>query len=101
VLIFTDSSRQDIIGFSRNEYKNIIIDHHRQTSTADDADRVIDRTRSSCSGTVIDLLRSAEKVSDCRAALALFMGILSDTAHFRRGDSETLRKRRNFSVQQA
>jgi len=71
--------------------RKIVIDHHMRNGKLDVDMYYSDETKPSCAEIAKGILEAAGKKADRQSALALAMGIITDTAHFRFARSATLR----------
>lgn len=71
--------------------RKIVIDHHMRAANVEADMYYSDETKPSCAEIAKGVLEAAGKKADRPTALALAMGIITDTAHFRFAKSSTLR----------
>lgn len=69
--------------------KYCVIDHHATTPLVYDAEFYLHRTVSSTAEIIFDILSAMEAPIMKRTALALLMGIITDTGHFRHASAST------------
>ena len=79
-----DTSGPDQIPFEIDYGNSIVIDHHARNSAWENA-RIYfcDETKTSCAEIVYELLKAADRGMDRDVALALLVGILTDTGNFK------------------
>jgi len=69
--------------------KYCVIDHHATTPLVDAAEFYLHRTASSTAEIIFDILSAMEAPIMKRTALALLIGIITDTGHFRHAGAST------------
>ena len=82
-LVAVDSSSMDQIGVDVSGRDLVVIDHHARSGDWDGGLCFIDEGRRSCAEIVFDLLKVAGAEIDRPIGLALAVGMLTDSGHFR------------------
>ncbi|MHB8605192.1 MAG: DHH family phosphoesterase [Thermoplasmatota archaeon] len=89
LLVVVDTSSRGQVPDLAGDYA--LVDHHAYGDLVDGARLAFrDATRSSCCEVVLHLLREAKRPLDRETALALLVGIVTDTARFEHADARTL-----------
>ncbi|MEM2838906.1 MAG: DHH family phosphoesterase [Thermoplasmata archaeon] len=92
-LVVLDTSGPEQLGDLRylgDDENVIVIDHHSRNQNWKSRQYYCDDKKSSCCEIAYELVKVAEKRIPRNAALALLVGILTDSGHFRYGNRETL-----------
>lgn len=90
-VVVVDSSSMEQVCIDLTGRDIVAIDHHAPCGDWDGALFYCDETRRSCAEMVFDILRAAGTVIDRRIALALAVGMLTDSGHFRFADAAMMR----------
>lgn len=92
-LVILDTSGPEQLGDARylgNDEDVIVIDHHSRNQNWKSKLYYCDDTKSSCCEIAYELVKISGKSLPRNAALALLVGILTDSGHFRYGNRDTL-----------
>lgn len=92
-LVILDTSGPEQLGDARylgNDEDVIVIDHHSRNQNWKSKLYYCDDTKSSCCEIAYELVKISGKRLPRNAALALLVGILTDSGHFRYGNRDTL-----------
>jgi phosphoesterase RecJ-like protein len=92
-LVILDTSGPEQLGDARylgNDEDVIVIDHHSRNQNWKSKLYYCDDTKSSCCEIAHELVKISGKRLPRNAALALLVGILTDSGHFRYGNRDTL-----------
>jgi nanoRNase/pAp phosphatase (c-di-AMP/oligoRNAs hydrolase) len=90
-LVAVDSSSMDQIGIDVAGRDIVAIDHHSPSGDWDRGLCCIDEARRSCAEIVFDLLRLSGASIDRNIGLALAVGMLTDSGHFRFANAAMMR----------
>jgi bifunctional oligoribonuclease and PAP phosphatase NrnA len=90
-LMAVDSSSMDQIGIDVSGRDIVAIDHHSPSGDWDQGLCYIDEGRRSCAEIVFDLLRVSGAAIDRNIGLALAVGMLTDSGHFRFANATMMR----------
>ncbi len=85
-----DAASPGMVSTERVIEPDLVIDHHTPDGTWEDALRIIDDGRTSCTEVVIDVLDSLGIALGPRDALIALAGIIADTGRFRFADARTM-----------
>ncbi|MBI0583599.1 MAG: DHH family phosphoesterase [Methanomassiliicoccus sp.] len=91
VVVAVDSSSRDQIGIDVTGRDVVAIDHHSPCGDWDDEMFYCDEGRRSCAEIIFELLRVAGSPVDRPIGLALAVGMITDSGHFRFANSALLR----------
>lgn len=92
-LVILDTSGPEQLGEMRylgDDENVVVIDHHTRNQNWKSRHYYCNDSKSSCCEIVYELLKLAGKRVHRKAALALLIGMLTDSGHFRYGNHETL-----------
>ena len=90
-VLILDTSGPDQIPLKIDYSNSIVVDHHARNSAWDGTKLYLcDDTKASCAEIVYELLKSAGKQVDREVALALMVGILTDTGNFKYARPESM-----------
>lgn len=90
-VVAVDSSSMEQVGIDLTGRDIVAIDHHAPSGDWDDTLFYCDETRRSCAEIAFDLLKLAGTVIDRRIGLALSVGMLTDSGHFRFANATMMR----------
>ncbi len=90
-LVAVDSSSMDQIGIDVSGRDIVAIDHHSPSGDWDQGLYYIDEGRRSCAEIVFDLLKISGSAIDRKIGLALAVGMLTDSGHFRFANATMMR----------
>jgi nanoRNase/pAp phosphatase (c-di-AMP/oligoRNAs hydrolase) len=91
VVVVVDSSSRDQIGIDVRGRDVVVIDHHSPSGDWADELCLCDESRRSCAEIVFDILKEAGTTIDHSVGLALAVGMISDSGHFRFANSALMR----------
>jgi nanoRNase/pAp phosphatase (c-di-AMP/oligoRNAs hydrolase) len=91
VVVAVDSSSMEQVGIDLHGRDIVAIDHHAPCGDWDGALFYCDESRRSCAEIVFEILKRAGTEVDRRLGLALAVGMLTDSGHFRFANSALMR----------
>lgn len=92
VIVAVDTSSPEQVGLSGPvDRRTVVIDHHSPSDRWGDALFLCDESRRSCAELIFDIIRKANVRVDHETGLALLIGMVTDSGHFRYANSALMR----------